>query len=269
MPKPSACGSRASLLCKQSSHKLKPRLSQCFPEFQGKPLGFTSIICEVYGRGREILRGVQDERGEREEQYSERSGKSFSSAGLCSWGLQLSGKMNTKPNLAYAASTQHRSQGPVLSLTSNFNTEEPERSDIENLKLFAMSLSQNGRKDAAESIMRCECNKWKGTSSSNQLKVALIELLLYQGKYQEAKETIQDLMKDMADLPPEKVYFLKAIAESATDKAKAAQSWEEYHRKTSEETLPYSAPMVEKGKDQQQSMHARVRDINDAINIQV
>ncbi|XP_054801175.1 uncharacterized protein LOC129305213 [Prosopis cineraria] len=100
----------------------------------------------------------------------------------------LSGKMNTKPNLAYAASTQHRSQGPVLSLTSNFNTEEPERSDIENLKLFAMSLSQNGRKDAAESIMRCECNKWKGTSSSNQLKVALIELLLYQGKYQEAKK---------------------------------------------------------------------------------
>ncbi|XP_054803271.1 uncharacterized protein LOC129306617 isoform X3 [Prosopis cineraria] len=195
----------------------------------------------------------------------------------------FSGKMNSKPNLAYAAWKQHRSRGNVMCALHEmtnpkkrlFFKDEPSGSEVEALKLYAMALSEEDPERAVE-IMRNECEYWKERKAERYLLMALIELLLSQWKYQEAKEDIeklmehiekkgwafdlppekvyflkekyqeakkitQNLMEDMAGVLPKKVYFLKAIAESATDIEKAAASWAEYHDAL-EETSPSDFP---------------------------
>ncbi|XP_054803270.1 uncharacterized protein LOC129306617 isoform X2 [Prosopis cineraria] len=137
----------------------------------------------------------------------------------------FSGKMNSKPNLAYAAWKQHRSRGNVMCALHEmtnpkkrlFFKDEPSGSEVEALKLYAMALSEEDPERAVE-IMRNECEYWKERKAERYLLMALIELLLSQWKYQEAKEDIEKLMEHIEkkgwafDLPPEKVYFLKFYA---------------------------------------------------------
>ncbi|KAI9120714.1 hypothetical protein K1719_007747 [Acacia pycnantha] len=169
----------------------------------------------------------------------------------------LSGKMNLKPTIAYAA--KHQDQSPSME-KSFFKTENPNASEIKALKMWATVLSKKKHcGDVAEKMISEECERFKNTPTSHPLQVVLIELLLDQGKYKEAKEKIDKLVKEgPAGVAKEKVYLLKAIAESESDPKKAAQpkskareAWENYL-----DELPSSVFSVKK-------MHPSAREIQD------
>ncbi|KAK4271839.1 hypothetical protein QN277_020472 [Acacia crassicarpa] len=130
----------------------------------------------------------------------------------------LSGKMNLKPNIACAAWYQDRSRSMEKSF---FKTERPSASEIKALKLWATVLSmKEDSGDVAERIISEECERFKDKPTSIPLQVVLVELLLDQGKYQKAKQKINELLADIdqkkdlkaADVPKEKIYLLKVIA---------------------------------------------------------
>ncbi|XP_054803561.1 uncharacterized protein LOC129306831 isoform X2 [Prosopis cineraria] len=168
-------------------------------------------------------------------------GASLSMAGVLG-AFSPNGKMmNSKPIMACSGQYPHNAEGPLMGVLQEMMTNrnknfvfggEPNRNQIEELKFYAMTLSTKDPERAVE-IMRKERERWAGREAEGNLLMALIELLLSQGKYQEAKETIQDLMKD-------------AMAESEADITKAAASWEEYQRKASEETSPHHDPRLRK-----------------------
>ncbi|XP_028764756.1 uncharacterized protein LOC114722818 isoform X2 [Neltuma alba] len=111
----------------------------------------------------------------------------------------LSGiKMNPKPNIAYAAWYQDRSRSSVGSPKKSFlKTDRPDVNEIEGLKLYAMALSMNeDYEDVAVKMLSDECEGFKDSEMSGALTVALIELLLYQKKYADAKQKIEELLAD-------------------------------------------------------------------------
>ncbi|KAK4271836.1 hypothetical protein QN277_020469 [Acacia crassicarpa] len=161
----------------------------------------------------------------------------------------LSGKMNLKPNIAYAAWYYQVKEGSVtgplkkLMTRGSFKRErEPDGNEIEALKLYAMAVSKDDPKGAQE-ILSKERENWDG-EANEKLLLALVELLVYQGEHEEAKKKIDELLEAIgsgpAAVPIARIYLLKAIAESESDPTKAAESreakeaWENYHSNLSD-----------------------------------
>ncbi|KAE9610624.1 hypothetical protein Lalb_Chr07g0188571 [Lupinus albus] len=162
---------------------------------------------------------------ENEENSGNKILRGFSTTSLalaCVVGLfNLSTKLNPKFNTVYAtpwpfshanvssdirsASLSHGSKDALESLWQIINIDhtkktppkidhEPDENTIHSLKVYAVGQSKSGKKDRAVKLVEDTYNKYKDNSTGLNLGLAWIELLIFQGKFEKARDGLHNII---------------------------------------------------------------------------
>ncbi|CAL0324782.1 unnamed protein product [Lupinus luteus] len=191
-------------------------------------LSHLSVRHEVtgsFGRVNCVLNNKSYIPSENEENSDNKILRGVSAASLalaCVVGLfSLSTKLNPKFNTAYAysfrfphknvsadvniASLSYGSKNALDSLWNMINTDhkkqecpdidrEPDEDTVHSLKVHAVGLSKSGEKDKAAKLLEDTYNKYKNNSTGVNLGLAWVELLIFQGNFEKARDELHNII---------------------------------------------------------------------------